>query len=93
MKKLESKVQEEIIKYLKGLPNLYFEKTVITNRRGSPDIKICYKGKFIALEVKTDKGEVSELQRYYLERIRAAGGIGEVVRSVQDVKNVICGVC
>mgnify|MGYP000944867484 CR=1 FL=1 len=89
MKKLESKIQGEIIKYIKELPNLYYEKSIITNKRGSPDIKICYKGKFIALEVKSANGKISELQDYTLNKIRDAGGISEVVRSAEDVIKIL----
>lgn len=56
---------------------------------GIPDLIICYKGRFIALEVKTEKGRTTVLQEATLRRIRAAGGIAEVVRSVADARAVI----
>jgi hypothetical protein len=37
-------------------------------------------GYFVALELKTDVGRVSELQAHTLEKIRAAGGVAEVLR-------------
>lgn len=43
----------------------------------------------IGLEVKTAKGKVSKLQEHNLQRIRAAGGIAEVVRSVEEALEVV----
>jgi Holliday junction resolvase len=59
---------------------------------GLPDIVCCYKGRFIAFEVKTDKGKTTILQEVMLRKIRAAGGIAEVVRSAEEVKAVIAGI-
>ena len=49
-------------------------------RSGIPDLLICYKGRFIAIELKAEKGKVSDLQRRELELIREAGGLGFVLR-------------
>ena len=43
-------------------------------KAGIPDILCCYKGKFIAIEVKAPNGKPSELQLYTLNEIRKAGG-------------------
>lgn len=43
---------------------------------GIPDLLVCYKGKFIAIEVKAAGGHPSELQLYNLRKIEAAGGKG-----------------
>jgi len=56
---------------------------------GIPDLIICYKGRFIALEVKAEKGRTTILQEATLRRIRAAGGIAEVVRSVSDAQAIL----
>lgn len=39
---------------------------------------------FTAIEVKTDKGKVSPAQTKFVEMVRSFGGIGAVVRSVDD---------
>ena len=49
-------------------------------RSGIPDLLICYKGRFIGIELKAEKGKVSELQDRELRLIRNAGGMGFVVR-------------
>lgn len=56
---------------------------------GTPDILVCVDGRFVALEVKTAKGRVTPLQEKRLEDIRQAGGIAAVVRSVDDVREVL----
>lgn len=83
----ESEIQKKIIAYL-NFKGCYSIKTITTNRSGSPDIICCYKGLFIALEIKADKGRISKLQSYHLEQIKKSGGIAAIVRSVEDAKKV-----
>lgn len=53
--------------------------------RGIPDIIICYKGRFVAWELKRSKYEANKktgrivLQRYVIGRIREAGGIADII--------------
>lgn len=44
---------------------------------------------FCSLEVKTDTGRLTELQRNWMEAVRRAGGIAGVVRSVADAQRLI----
>lgn len=58
--------------------------------RGMSDIMgILKTGKMIALEVKSAKGRVSEHQEEFLQQIRDGGGIAAVVRSVDDVLEIL----
>lgn len=84
----ESQIQTKIIKYLNGI-GAYSIKTITTNKNGCPDVICCLNGKFIALEVKADKGIVSKLQEHSIKQIKNSGGIAEVVRSVDEVKKII----
>jgi hypothetical protein len=61
-------------------------------RKGIPDILCCYKGRFIALEIKRPGEVPDKLQKYELEQIRKAGGITEVVFSKNDVKEIMGGI-
>ncbi len=70
---------------------LYFfkEHGGLYGTAGVPDIICCYKGRFIALEVKAPDGKPTALQEATINRIREAGGVAEVVRSVEEVKEII----
>lgn len=45
-------------------------------------------GQFVAIEVKTKKGRLSENQKAYLQKIKEHGGLAFVARSVEDVKEM-----
>ena len=50
--------------------------------RGTSDILCVVHGRFIAIEVKTPKGEVTDDQRTFLCRVNKEGGIAFVARSL-----------
>ena len=52
---------------------------------GRPDLIICApRGRYLALEVKTEHGRLSPAQEHQLARINAAGGVARAVRSVEQ---------
>ena len=89
----EQTIINQIKAYLVGVPNLFFWKTHggQFGTAGIPDIIICYRGKFIALEVKAPGREPTALQKLVLNRITDAGGIATVVRSVTEVRAIVGG--
>lgn len=59
---------------------------------GTPDILACVNGVFVAIEVKKPKGGVvSALQKSKLKKIRKAGGVSMVAKSLEEVKEVLRG--
>lgn len=89
----ESKVQASIVRYLKSLgSDCWYVKTITSNARGVPDLIVCYNGFFFAFEVKSETGRASVLQEYNLEKIQNAGGRCCIVRSVNDVKEMLQGI-
>ena len=46
---------------------------------------------FVAIEVKTPSGRLTDDQRRFVEFVRAAGGIGLVARSEDDLAPVVSG--
>ena len=56
---------------------------------GIPDIIVCYKGRFIALEAKVGRNQPTRLQVATIDQIRRAGGIACVVRSVDEIKEIL----
>jgi hypothetical protein len=55
--------------------------------KGVADILGCIAGHFVAIEVKSKTGVLSNDQRLYLEQVNRAGGTGFVARSAQEVVN------
>lgn len=56
---------------------------------GIADILGCYRGFFVALEVKQPGGEASRKQELFLRSIEKAGGFAAVVESLDDVIEVL----
>ena len=83
--KTEQRIQTEIIKFLES-QGAYCVKTMVTNSMGVPDVLVSLDGRFIGVEVKTDKGVVSKMQEYHINKIKVSGGHAFVARSVDDVK-------
>lgn len=62
-----------------------------TMMAGLPDLIFCYRGRFIALEIKTPdpSSQPSTIQRRRIKEIREAGGRAFVVRSVASAMRVL----
>ena len=86
----EQDIQRKIIKYLESV-GAYVVKVVASNKSGTPDILACYRGIFLAIEVKRPetKTNVSELQEYNIKKIKEAGGIAIVSWDLDAVKAVV----
>lgn len=87
----ETKVKKAIVKYLNSVPGLWhvaFHNVGYT-RKGIPDRLGCYRGVFFAPEVKPEGGVASSWQRREIAAIVAAGGIAEVVWSVEQVQAIV----
>lgn len=91
---LESKVTKAIMAYLKKRGVWCFKVAGgPMQQRGVPDIICCMGGVFVALEVKRpDVGRLTDLQALTIERIRDAGGVAEVVTSVEEAAAVLNGI-
>ena len=55
------------------------------------DILACVNGHFLAIEVKAERGRVSELQRINIEHINNCGGVALVVKpsNFEELKQII----
>lgn len=56
---------------------------------GSSDILACIKGRFVGIECKTGKGQLSTPQRRFRDALAKAGGIFIEARSVADVTTIL----
>lgn len=48
-------------------------------REGVPDLLVCHKGWFIAIELKAETGHPTKLQEWNIEQIKKAGGCAIVL--------------
>ena len=86
---LESKIQSDIIKWLKKRPNTftYKHEPVPT---GIPDIHHIENGISFYFEVKrTAKDMPRKMQKLRIKQLKKAGAIAKVVRSLREVRQII----
>lgn len=59
--------------------------------QGVPDVLCCYRGYFLAFELKLPGKErnLTDLQRHQLESIKAAGGVGMMITTVKQAMAVL----
>ncbi len=88
--KSEQAIQSDILKYLKSV-GAYTIKVSAATKAGIPDIICCYKGRFIAIEVKRPeaKTNVSPLQVANITMIINAQGEAIVAWDKEMVKTFI----
>jgi hypothetical protein len=88
---LEKDIVNQILKYLKTLPECFAwkEHGGMYGTSGIPDIIVCYRGRFVAFEVKTPSGKLTTLQENTLRKINAAKGCAYKVTSLQKVKEIL----
>ena len=74
---LESQFKKRVMKDLKTFfKDAWILKTNERGRAGVPDLLICIKGAFVAIELKRNvKSEPTVLQAAEVQRIRLAGGL------------------
>ena len=87
----ETDIVRGIQRFLKTVPRCFFwkEHGGMYGTSGIPDIIACIGGHFFGFEVKTEKGRPTSLQEAMIRKINDAGGTAVIVRSVDDVKDVL----
>ena len=91
----EGKVLDRIVAKLRALQRAGAKLWYIKlhggpmQRAGLPDLHVCYEGRPLYLEVKSPVGKTTPLQDHTLSAIGHAGGTVAVVRSVEDVMEVL----
>lgn len=96
----EAQIQHSILHYLGTVRGGYFWRNNVGavqtqykgksgflrfGKVGSSDIIGVLRGRLIAIEVKTQKGKVSDAQRDFLTNIERCGGYAIIARSLDDV--------
>ncbi len=87
----EKELTKKIKSYLNTITDCFYwkEHGGSYGTAGIPDIIVCYRGRFIAFEVKTKNNQPTVLQKITIRKILQAGGYALVVRSVEEVAQVI----
>jgi Holliday junction resolvase len=68
----ESQIQSKIIRSLES-DGWYVIKLIKTNKNGIPDLIALKPNEVYFVEVKTEKGRLSELQKYRIEELESKG--------------------
>ena len=104
MKQPEKIIENSIMGFLKGRGVFSFKiKTVGTYdtklgrfrksspwyRKGVSDILGIYRGKFLAIEVKSGRGRATKEQSDFLREVHDHGGYGFIVRSIDGAKQAL----
>ena len=77
--KPETKLRKRLVlPFLRSLKNTWFEPIQQLAIQGTPDFLLCVRGLFVALELKSEKGRLSPLQRRKLQMVEKAQGIAIV---------------
>jgi penicillin-binding protein-related factor A (putative recombinase) len=100
--KKEADIQKEIIQYLWDLGIFCWRNNTLgvfdpmkgKYRKpskyeilGVSDILGLYKGQFLAIEVKSAKGKLTDNQKDFLQKVEENGGRAFVARSIQEVED------
>lgn len=86
----EAKLKMDIRRYLESIGAFWSNvQGGPGSKPGDPDIIACYKGRYVAIEAKSPIGVLSPIQKARRDEIRKAGGIYGIVRTIEDVKNLI----
>lgn len=91
-RKGETLVVENIREYILSIePSAHIYKVYGSgySKKGEPDLLVCFRGRFVGLEVKDPKNKsygATALQIQRIKEIRNSGGIAAVVTSPEDVE-------
>lgn len=91
---LESAVVRRITRVLDAR-GAWWVKSTGVSKVGCPDLLVCYRGRFIAIEVKRSKESsygLTTKQKHELNKIRKAEGYAYVAYSEDDVKIILAEV-
>ena len=95
----EKEIQAAILEYLALRGHFFWRNnsgTFKTERGGfyrmgtpgAPDIIGCVQGKMVGIEIKNERGQLSETQESFRSRLQQVGGIYIVARSIEDVQAI-----
>ncbi len=88
----EKKLQKLVNDYL-FMRGIYFETDRFGKRTGAkagrPDFRICYRGRFLAVECKAMRGVTSTDQIKTIQRIEDSGGMAVIIYSLSELQSAL----
>lgn len=97
----EQDIQRAVLQRLALVPDSYWFKVntvgikkpngryIPATTTGICDILGCWSGRFVGVEVKRPRGQLSPTQTLFAMRVEDAGGVAVVVHSVDDVEDML----
>lgn len=88
-KRSEKAIENEIKRYIESLSGWWIKVQGGSNNPsvGVPDILTSINGRFVAIEVKKERGGViSEIQKEQIRQINKSGGTAFVAKNIRDVR-------
>lgn len=87
MRQKEGRLDDKIREYCNKHDIFYMK----TSGGGLPDCIMCIDGKFVAFETKVDDNFLSELQKFFIKKIKRNEGIALEIRSYKEAVEIING--
>ena len=86
----ETKLKNKVIQFIRRqYPDTWLYKAADRFTSGIPDLLLCKKGRFYAIELKVGSNDTFPIQEFVMREIKKAGGRACVCRSVEEVRNFI----
>lgn len=85
----EARIRDQVVAALRQIGAVVWSQTGAIGAVGRPDLVVCYRGRFIALELKAPTGRPSPAQLAQLDAVRHAGGTAAIVRSAAEAIDVV----
>ena len=80
----ESALVKRVKKYIRDNGG-YVVKTCPPMEAGTPDLLVCWKGRFVGIELKAGVNQPSKMQLHRIEQINCAGGIAFSCNNMEHV--------
>lgn len=93
MYKQEATLTRKTKAWLDKQEGLFYYKASDRYQKGVSDFIICYRGKFLALELKAENGKASPHQKLFIKEVEEAGGRGAVCYTLDEVRAFVKGGC
>lgn len=89
----EAKFLENAKSFLEMFEEMLIIREAQGTKNGIADLLLCYRGRFVAPELKAINGVPSSQQLRFIENVHKAGGIGGICSTLQDIWDLLEQCC